>query len=327
MKTFFLKFVPALAAVTLSACTLIAGKVPIGDNERHNSAVLALLCADVMDMFQADKTNPTPPVVHSTYSLLDKNWVIDGYLVGDDRTLAQALKHEIVPSARAMYGVLAHSNGDPNNFIVVIRGTGDIREGEIDSWFWSRPDKWNDKHGKVETGFFTVYTTLQYYPAANAAARGTAWEGIKAVVGNNSLTIAGHSLGAPLATYLTMDLISNGGLKNIKSRYFASPRPGNSDFADAFEKEIQHSHSEYIVYNNNDDVVPHVPPSLLGLFYQQLSNVVVLDRSNSEVRITDDIGCNHHVTSYAAMLDIHLLPDINAWNQRAETSKACINSK
>jgi triacylglycerol lipase len=310
----------AAAALFLSACGTFGGaKPPISDNERHESAALALLCADVMDTFQANRSNPTPPILNKPNYDLAQDWVVDGYIVGEDRTLSQALRNEVSNTDLVMYGVLAHSKANSNNYVVAIRGTGTPQEWKQDAWFFSLPDKWNDTHGKVEAGFFSIYKTFKYYPAAGSADAVEAWAGIKNVIGNNSLTVTGHSLGSPLATYLSFDLIERGGVKNLRGRYFASPRPGNSDFASAFDKAIQDSNSNYIVYNYKEDAVPHTPLSILGFFYQQLNNVTTLDKSNAQVpiRITDkDIGCSHHVVSYAAMLDFHMLPDMEAWKQR-----------
>jgi hypothetical protein len=311
------------ATLLISACGMFGGtKPPISDNERQESATLALLCADVMDTFQANRQNPTPPILNNKYSLLPKHWIVDGYIVGEDRTLDEAIRNKPDTGRMVMYGVLAHSNTDPHNFVVAIRGTGTPQEWKQDAWFFSLPDKWNDTHGKVEAGFFSIYKTFKYYPAASSSGNSdpaNAWKGIKDTVGTNALTVTGHSLGAPLATYLSFDLIEQGGIKNLAGRYFASPRPGNSEFANAFDKAIRDSHSNYIVYNYALDGVPQTPPSVLGLFYQQLNNVTTLNRSNAQatIKITKgDIGCAHHAVSYAAMLDFHLLPDINAWKQR-----------
>ncbi len=311
----------AVAALLLSACGTIGGtKQQIGDAERHDSAKLALLCADVMDTFQANRSNPTPPILNKAHYGLAQDWVVDGYIVGEDRTLKQAIKNQSSSANRVMYGVLAHSKANSSNFVVAIRGTGTPKEWQQDTWFPSVPDRWNDMHGEVEAGFFSIYKTFRYYPAAgNNADPVEAWLGIKNVIGNNPVTVTGHSLGSPLATYLSFDLLERGGIKNLNGRYFASPRPGNSNFGDAFNKAIQDSHSNYIVYNYEEDAVPHTPPSMLGFFYQQLNNVTTLDDSNSQtaIKVTkDDIGCSHHVVSYAAMLDFHVLPDINAWKQR-----------
>ncbi len=315
------RFTATALALLLSACgTVGETRSPIGDNERHEAAALALLCADVMDTFQANRSNPTPPVRNTPASRLAQDWLIDGYIVGEDRTLEQAIKNQSSGSGQVRYGVLAHSRAASDRYVVAIRGTGTAKEWKADTWFFSLPDKWNDVHGKVEAGFFSIYRTFKYYPAAKPGAEPLeAWKGIRDVVGNGRLTVTGHSLGSPLATYLSFDLMELGGMKNLSGRYFASPRPGNSTFGAAFDKAMQDSQSNYIVYNYEEDAVPHTPPSMLGFFYQQLNHATILNESNAQaaIKTTDeDIGCSHHAVSYAAMLDIRLLPDVDAWKQR-----------
>ncbi len=313
-------FALATAASLLAGCGLFGETKPsINEGERHESATLALLCADVMDTFRANKANPTPPILNTPSSRLAQDWIVDGYIVGEDRTLEQVIKHETAEGSLVMYGVLAHGKAASNKYVVAIRGTGTAREWQEDAWFFSLPDKWNDVHGEVEGGFFSIYKTFKYYSAGNMSNPVDAWQGISKVVGNNPLTVTGHSLGSPLATYLSFDLIEQGGIKNLSGRYFASPRPGNGTFGAAFDKAVQGSHSNYIVYNYEEDAVPHTPPTMLGFFYQQLNHVTTLNAANAQAKIRDtkeDIGCAHHAVSYAAMLDVRLFPDTNAWKQR-----------
>lgn len=118
---------------------------------------------------------------------------------------------------------------------------------------------------------------------------------IAAIVGTGTLTVTGHSLGSPLATYLAYDLgIALPG--QVSLRVFASPHLGDLTFVDA----VVPNHVHYAV---RGDIVPQVPA---GLGYAHLPNTVMLDPTTEWVQIHMSRDCLHHVMSYAAVLD----PDI-----------------
>jgi hypothetical protein len=108
--------------------------------------------------------------------------------------------------------------------------------------------------------------------------------------------VTGHSLGGPLATYLTLDL-ARGALGNRASGcFFASPHPGNQTFATYFDQTVQ----TYRVFNYILDIVPRVPS---GPDYTHLPKRTILRPSTAEASINLGVGCNHHVICYSAMLD------------------------
>lgn len=71
---------------------------------------------------------------------------------------------------------------------------------------------------------------------------------------NKKIILTGHSLGGALATVISLHLKQNG--YDIDSLYsFGSPRAGNKDFAEKFEK-LQIPHFRFV---NKCDIVPTIP--------------------------------------------------------------------
>ena len=188
-----------------------------------------------------------------------------------------------------------------DHYIVAFRGTHQRIEWLEDAAMMLVP---HPVSGLVEHGFWGLYTTAtcNNLPAA---------VGVLELLGPpaarpRTVTCIGHSLGAPLATYLARDLAAacehmphNQTL--VQAALFASPKPGDAHFALDFDKLI--GHDNYRVWNYLRDVVPRLPPSLpFGLGFQNLANVVVIRPSDSTTKIADNIVSNHRAESYAALL-------------------------
>jgi pimeloyl-ACP methyl ester carboxylesterase len=110
-----------------------------------------------------------------------------------------------------------------------------------------------------------------------------------------TVTVVGHSLGAAIATYLTLDLARGLGAR-VSACLFASPHTGNQAFANFFDMTV----IDYRLFNYILDIVPRVP---LGLGYAPLPRRTVLQPATAEASIRVGLGCNHHVICYCAMLD------------------------
>jgi hypothetical protein len=200
--------------------------------------------------------------------------------------------------------VLAHRKDEPSKFVAAVRGTVGTREWLIDAKFLQTAHPIPGS-GDVECGFYGVYDTMAFIPAAGPAVKGqTAWKGIKDVVGKGELIVTGHSLGAALATYLTYDLAKLGGMgASLFGCFFASPRPGDFDFVQAFDAAV----AQYVAYDYVQDVVPDLPPGLFG--YRRLPKVYELTAENAEAAINNDVASNHHLLCYCAMLSYAATPD------------------
>lgn len=101
------------------------------------------------------------------------------------------------------------------------------------------------------------------------------------------------------ATYLTFDLAGLLGAR-VSGCFFASPQPGDDEFAKAFEARVQ----AYQVWNFDIDVVPRLP---FGSNYIELPKVTWISPSLAQARIKFSLDCHHHVLVYCSMLDFDLL--------------------
>ena len=249
----------------------------IGPHSAAESARLALLCAAAEHIGPVAAPNaqgaayvgPAPPA----WALAE--YAVAGWLVGDDVVLG-------IETGRTFWGWMLTNDTDA---VVVLRGTEDASEWAADCEGW--PVESVGLPGLVEQGFASIFETLEL--AAADGASGPAASAIAAAVGNRRVTVTGHSLGACLAEYLTYELA--GLLPGVRGRYFESPRPGDADFAAAFQQRV----ADYAVWRYAPDLVPDVPP-----WNAPLANVVTLPANPA---ICDTPLCNHHAVNVAWLID------------------------
>jgi hypothetical protein len=204
------------------------------------------------------------------------------------------------------YGFLLErlTDGSPiakGDFLAIVRGTELTAEWILNTEIIHDPFPLKTGvFAYVPLGFHSIYKTMtlvvdgqRLFPAAPA---------IGNIVGKKKLTVAGHSLGAALGTYLTYDLatytlVAGGPNLNVDAWLFASPNPGEANLAEAFYAAV----NDYVVVNWERDAVPKVPPypyvPVRGVFQLTLDNVTVAPWNPV------DLGCNHDLVSYAKMLD------------------------
>ena len=199
------------------------------------------------------------------------------------------------------YGTIVRRG--PTEVVVAIRGTDGFAEWIEDGEFPAVPYApgtllpLGAPGRTVEQGFWGIYRSLTLSDLHGTTV-GALAENIPALLGpNDTVVLSGHSLGAPLATYLTLDLVRGPLGQRVSSCYFASPHPGDLAFATLFDQSV----NDYIVYNYLLDIVPRVPPTELG--YSSLLKKQVIEPATADAEITFGIGCNHHVVCYLAMLD------------------------
>jgi triacylglycerol lipase len=250
---------------------------------------MSLLVAYAADMHQSDRASLAP----AQDPRLTKYKII-GYLTATDSVLRVGRTMAIGDTV--YYGYVAQMIDIPGIFVAVIRGTEGMLEWIEDAEFMSVP---HPVAGKVEQGFFGIYSSMQYRPIGGDIQ--PAAKGVATAVGNGSLIVLGHSLGSALATYLTFDLASPTRLgQRVQACLFASPRTGNADFVKAFDARV----IAYQLWNYELDVVPRVPR---GADYADLPKVCWLGIESIQAKISFSLTCHHHVICYAAMLNYPLL--------------------
>lgn len=126
---------------------------------------------------------------------------------------------------------------------------------------------------KIEKGFYKNYDYLKPELFENI-------ESIVARYKTDKLMITGHSLGSAAATLFAYDLYANPSYEIAHFYIFGSPRVGNGEFADDFNKHVE----GYRVVHNND-IVPCVPPKSFD--YAHISLGICYNENNSEYIVCD----------------------------------------
>jgi len=267
-------------------------------------AEFGLLVADVFNAYANNPSAAKPPALND--SLLDKlqtEGLVLGYLIARDAIYPAESQLQLSP-ATVSYGALFRFNGV---HVIAIRGTASLAEWVINTRCALVPHPSND-NVRVEQGFSSIYSTMQYVPAIGAPGpdagnvQPSLIGALEEVIGTNPVLITGHSLGAAIATYLAYDLTPALSPGQVRACFFASPNPGDQGFAEAFDKVFRDNGGRYVVINNTADKVPRLPPSELG--FAPLPAVLPLSADNIDTTMTvaPDALCNHHVVCYAAML-------------------------
>jgi len=258
------------------------------------AAAYGLLAMHAIDMFRVGGSL-TPPAAPG---LTVAGWTIRAYITGNDTLFAKGplqLTGDVV-----YYGYLAERA--PGELAAVIRGTDDFVEWVEDGEFPAIPYApqiplpTTQTSILVEQGFWTLYATMQLISPTGAALGALAPAITNTAGPTGMVAVVGHSLGAALATYLTLDLARGGLGARVSACLFASPQTGNQAFVSLFDQTI----GDYRLFNYILDLVPRVP---LGFGYMPLPRRTVLQPATAEASIRVSIGCNHHVICYCAMLD------------------------
>lgn len=130
-----------------------------------------------------------------------------------------------------------------------------------------------------------------------------------------SVTVLGHSLGVVLATYLTAELVALLPASQVSACLFASPQPGDDNFASYFRHTVPH----YQVFSYQNDIVSLVPP----LGYSPLPDGRVLLPGQSDLTISPTPACCHHLISYIALLDPDFFRTLIAQPDMTTDDKNC----
>lgn len=105
----------------------------------------------------------------------------------------------------------------------------------------------NGFEGRVHTGIYDAYHSLKD-------------EIFSHLESGKPLIITGHSKGGPMSTYAAYDAINHYGLEVHKVITFASPRPGDREFANEYNAILASKGLFQTRYENDLDVVPLLPP-------------------------------------------------------------------
>ena len=186
-------------------------------------------------------------------------------------------------------GIVAANEIDATDVFVAIRGTLTVWEWLQDAKFLLRPFGRVAGAGLTEDGFTDMYYSMSF-SASNCD--GDFIKDLTALFPSGAnVTVAGHSLGAAVATLLAFDLAAN--TTFVPTLYtLASPRVGDLTFSQVFNHVVRDAYR----VANRLDVVPKVPPPLMYFHVGDETELI----PGADLKF--DLGCEHHLTSYFNML-------------------------
>jgi triacylglycerol lipase len=178
--------------------------------------------------------------------------------------------------------------------VIALRGTENIFEWIDDFTFEKLPTNIEHGAGRTEDGFSDVYASLRNQPID--AAKTIIQILNDHVQEGDSLVVAGHSLGAALATLCGYDASLNGPKVPVSVYTYASPNVGDLDFATSYNEKVP----ETWRISNAFDIVTHNPPNLFYGYHAVGTTVGI----NPLGKVKLDIGCMHALTTYLHLLGV-----------------------
>ncbi len=141
---------------------------------------------------------------------------------------------------------------------------------------------WNESWGEAHGGFTGAYTTI----------RKQLLEKSQALDADSRIWLAGHSLGASLATLATADLMQQketGLQAHVSGLYtYGSPRVGNHQFRDTFHRSAARYDVSLLRTRNNRDPVTTIPfSSLILLDYHHVGPLLFIDEDKNLIVAPD----------------------------------------
>ncbi len=225
------------------------------------------------------------------------------------------------------YGLVFRSLQSPHTYIFAFRGTASTYDLLKDFMFSHtdfvpyiphKADVAIPKEVKVEDGFFTIYTMADAETPSMQQQLFTLLakyqDSDKAI---DRLYITGHSLGAALSALFTLDLSLSRPEIAASSYNFASPRVGNTEFVEFFERQApqQDPETRLLRIQNVYDRVPCTPLREMG--YEHLSYVYLIAFHRDAIFDPDFVVEDHIIANYRAVLECAF----------ASETGVCINPK
>jgi triacylglycerol lipase len=202
-------------------------------------------------------------------------------------TELNAVDRVAMKTEEEFFGLVLQSD-DEQQVLLTIRGTDTFLEWLVDAEFVPCAFPGVPSAGRVESGFCGVYSSLRV-----TSASATPLSLIGQLPPATKVTIAGHSLGAAVATLLALDVCVNLPDVNLTLYTYASPRVGDAAFARLCDARLA---THYRVVNTAD-IVPRLPPA-----YVATGTEIELNSTTYPV-VAHRVACYHTLTTYLWLLN------------------------
>lgn len=204
-----------------------------------------------------------------------------------------------------VYGAVFRSLDDPSHYIYAFRGTAsgldvlDDLGAEMKDFVAFDQSISIPKDVKVEAGFDDVYRSAKNKTPSMQMQLFELVDQLNASENPiKSLWVTGHSLGAALCQLFSLDLaLSRPEITSLNINY-ASPRVGNAEFVDFFERS---SAKNTLRVQNTHDKVPCVPPTLLGYRHTSRALLIAFYKEGLMGKL-DYLDC-HSIVNYLAVIN------------------------
>lgn len=196
---------------------------------------------------------------------------------------------------KEFYGHLSWNTNEAGHLVISIRGTSNAQEWEDDAKFFKTKYPYDKKIGEVELGFAEIFSSFTVSEPGNTQ-KIKLFDYLDNMQEIEQITVVGHSLGSSLATLVATEIARREISESIRLLTFASPLVGDTTFVKYVESKI--SKSLRIV--NKPDLVPNVPPKILG--FRHINHKYEVN-SHPNQNIKHSIICFHSLDTYLHMLD------------------------
>jgi len=284
--------------------SLTSTQIPVAQAIQYANCVEA-----AYDVYQSTNNNLNPPI--SAYP----QYIQDNYQLVFNIQMTDFFWFNQTPS---YYGFIAKSLAAPYNYVVALRGTLTWEEWYDDFDDFRTAFDRAPNGGYVASGFYTIFQSL----TLNVPNQGPANLRLVDAASEPSLTfagdtgkvpvvVAGHSLGAALATMYAAYMANSGPNGQGLSVYtYASPKVGDGTFAAMYNAAVPENYRIY----NKPDIVPHVPidPDIFDPYVQVAGGYEIDSKNYKTVRRS--LECYHSLKTYLFVLGGGADPGILASN-------------
>ncbi|MBN2089872.1 lipase family protein, partial [candidate division KSB1 bacterium] len=220
---------------------------PAGFNKELSIEIgeLIITAYDQFASFEDKKTWHLPDKYHLICDL-NYTWkfdnVIENRIYNFDITIRKTIHLKNQKSMTIPIGFIAQQN---EKIFIIFRGTKTVKEW-IHNFSINLKECLLPNYGNIHEGFLLIYDSV----------RKTILENLQKIDTGNKVFVAGHSLGAALATLVVPDIETTIKKKVTALYTFGSPRVGDDTFVKTFNSSF--ANKSYRIVNTSD-IVTSIP--------------------------------------------------------------------